>query len=93
MVPTSQKGVVMKNESVKATKSMKGNKKNFNKKDVNRAEALQWFQHVGGHPSDATIHHSTMTNGIKISPFVPKDVKLMLDVLGENVYGMKGTMI
>lgn len=41
MVPTSQKGVVMKNESVKATKSMKDNKKNFNKKDVNRAEALQ----------------------------------------------------
>ena len=55
MIPTSQKGVSLNNNGVEAIKTIKGNTKNFNKRDVKQAEALRRIQHVSGHPSDATF--------------------------------------
>ena len=71
MIPTSQKGVALNNNGVKAIKIIEEKKNNFNKRDIKRAEALGRFQYVSRHSSDATLHHTTMTNGVKNSLFVP----------------------
>ena len=58
MIPTSQNVVVLNNNGVEAIKTIEGNKKNYNKRDIKY-----------GHPIDAIFHHTIMINGIKNSPF------------------------
>ena len=91
--PTQQKGVAFNIKGVEAIKTMEGNKKIFCKKDMKQAEALRPFKHVSGHPSDATLLNATKTNGIKNSHFAPQDVKLMNDILGKSIYGLKGKSV
>ena len=42
-----------------------GSKKRFTRRDQNQADRVCRYQHVGGHPSDATLKYSSVTNGIK----------------------------
>ena len=58
--------MMMNDDGVEAIKTVERNKKSFSKRDVKQVEALHWFQYVSGHPSDATLHHKTKTNCIKI---------------------------
>ena len=48
------------------------------------------FQHAAGHPSDKTISHSLITNGIKNSPISKRDVDLTIDVLGKRQFAVQG---
>ena len=62
-------------------------------KDRKKAHRTRQFQHVGGHPSDATIVYSAVTNGIKNSPITQRDVKVALDILGKSTFGVQGKKI
>ena len=62
-------------------------------KDRKKAHRTRQFQHVGGHPSDATIVYSAVTNGIKNSPITQRDVKVELDMLGKSTFGVQGKKV
>ena len=48
---------------------------------------------MGGHPSGATIVYSAVTNRIKNSPITQQDVKVALDMLGKNNFGVQGKRV
>ena len=58
-----KKGFVFGN---KVIKKIEGSNKNFNKRYVKQAETLCCFQHNSGHPSDATLHQTTIKMESKI---------------------------
>ena len=70
--------------------SVEESKKRFTKRDQIRANLVRRFQHVAGHPSDATISYSAATNAIKNSPITRRDVKLAMDMLGTSKYAIEG---
>ena len=51
---------------------------------------MRFFQYVGGHHSDGTIIHLTITNGIKNSPITKQDIKMTLDMLGRSDTAVQG---
>ena len=48
---------------------------------------------MGGHPSDATIVYSVVTNEIKNSPITQRDVKVAIDMLGKSTFGVQGKRV
>ena len=62
----------------------------FSDRDVQRARKLRHFQHVSGHPSNATLVYSIATNNIRNYPFDRRDVKLMMEIIGESKYALEG---
>ena len=62
-------------------------------KDRKKAHRTHRFQNVGGHPSDATIVYSAVTNEIKNSPISQRDMKVALDMLGKSTFGVQGKRV
>ena len=62
----------------------------FSTRDVLRARKLRHFQHVSGHPSNATLVYSIATNNIRNYPFDRRDIKLMMEIIGESKYALEG---
>ena len=73
--------------------TIKKSEKIFSVKDKKKAHRTRQFQNVGGHPSDATIVYSAVTNGVKNSPITQRDMKLALDMLGKSAFGVQGKKI
>eukprot|EP00536_Pseudo-nitzschia_multiseries_P012009 jgi/Psemu1/30666/gm1.30666_g len=67
-------------------KTVEGNKAQFTKRDVLRAEALRCFQHIAGQPSDKTLVDMTTKHVIKNSLFIPHDVQIAV----VKAYGIRG---
>jgi hypothetical protein len=83
---SKESGVNLSSNGVEAITTIEGSKKNFNQRDVKRAEATRRFQHVAGHLSDKTIRHTARTNRIKNSPITVRDVDMMNDILDVSPY-------
>jgi hypothetical protein len=88
-----ESGINLSSNSVEAIATTEGSKKNFNQRDVKRAEATRRFQHAAGHLSDETIRHTARTNGIKNSPISARDVDMMNDILDVSLYRLKEKFI
>ena len=68
-------------------------KRHFSKRDQAKAKLVQRFQHVSGHPSDATLIYSFATNGIKKSPITGDDILIILKQLGKSTYTVQGKTV
>ena len=64
--------------------TIKKSKKRFMEWDQKQALRVCQFQHVGGHSSDETMKYSSVTNGVKNSPFTKQDIKMTADMLDHN---------
>ena len=61
-------------------------KRNFSTRYQKKAQLMQCFQHVSGHPSNKTLIYFAVTNSIKKSLIIKRDVLMMLEQLGKSKY-------
>ena len=66
------------------------NKSKFSKQDVHKAELARELQHIAGHLSEKQLMEIARKNQLKNSPITPRDVRLMTEILGPSVPGLKG---
>ena len=69
------------------------NKSKFSKKDVHKVKLARALQHVTGDLSQKQLTEIARKNQLKNSPITPRDVKLMTDILGPSVQGLKGKTV
>ena len=69
------------------------NKAKFSKQDVIRAEAARALQHTAGHLSDTQLMRIAQRNQLKNCPITPRDVRLMKEILGPSIPGLKGKTV
>ena len=70
--------------------TIEASKKRFTARDQKQASCVRRYQHVGGHPPDATLKNSSETNGGKNSPFTKQDIKMTTDMLGQSKVAVQG---
>ena len=78
------------NGTVLEVETVMENKSKFSKQDVHKAELARELQHVTGHLSEKQLLEIARKDHLKNSPTTPRDVKLMTDILGPSVPGLKG---
>ena len=66
------------------------NKAKFSKRDVKRAEKARRLQHIAAHLSHKQLLSITQKNQLKNCPIVPRDIRLIDEILGPIVPGLKG---
>ena len=70
--------------------TIKASKKQSTERDQKQASRVRRYQHVGGHPSDATLRYSSVTNGVKNSPITKQDIDMTSDMLGLSDIAVQG---
>ena len=70
--------------------TIEASKKRFTTRDQKQASRVRRYQHVGGHPSEATLKYSSVTNGVKNSPFTKQDIEMTTDMLGQSDVAVQG---
>ena len=69
------------------------NKSKFSKQDIHKVELARELQHVAAHISEKQLMEIARKNQLKNSPITPRDVRLMRDILGSGVPGLKGKTV
>ena len=68
-------------------------KRNYSKRDQNRALATQQFQNIACNLSDAFLIYLVVTNNIKDCPITCKDTQLVLKMLDESQNAVQGETV
>ena len=67
-----------------AIDTVKKSRARFSRRDQLRADRVRRLQHVAGFPSDETLTHSVVTNGIENNPISKRDVQICQEMLGRS---------
>ena len=70
--------------------TIEASRNKFTKRDQAKAMLVRRFQHVAGHPSDATLDYAAATNSIRNSPITRRDIILAHEMLGRSEYAVQG---
>ena len=73
-----------------AIKTITSNGLQYSTREKLKAREVRRYQHIAGHPSDATIIYSAATNNILNCPIKQRDVKLTNTILGPSKYALEG---
>ena len=65
------------------------NKSKFSKQYVHNAELAKALQHVAGHLINKQLMEIAQKNQLKNSSITPRDMRLMKEILGPSVTGLK----
>ena len=57
---------------------------------LKKADAVRSFQQVVEFPSNKTVVHSLVTNGVKRKPTTIRDVQISMEMLGPRKFSAKG---
>ena len=74
-------------------KTVLESKSKFSKQNVHNAELARALQHVPGHLSGKQLLEIAQKNQLKNSPIAQRDVRLMKEILGPSVPGLKGKTV
>ena len=66
------------------------NKSKFSKQDVHKVELARSLQHIAGHLSNKQLLEITQKDQLKNSCITPRYVRLIKEILGPIVPGLKG---
>ena len=78
---------------VGSVETVAGNKAAFSARDIKHAKMARNLQHIAGHMTYKLLMKIAKENLLQNSPITPRDVKLIKEVFGSSVPGIKGKSI